>query len=127
MTRAGRIVSVTIGLMGAGLVCGAVAGGTSFTMVSILAGQGMSLELFEVGAIFGAPLGTISAPLLSWLLLRRVPLGRVFLLCSVGTAIGGVVGWFSTTTGDIVLNSLASAFIGCVIAAIALHYRVQRA
>ena len=127
MTHVRRIVAVTIGLVGAGLLFGAIAGGTSFALVGILAGEDISIEAFEIGAIFGAPLGAITAPMLSWLLLRHVPLGKVFLVCSVGTAIGGVIGWFSTSTGDIVLNSLASAFIGCLIAAVALHLRVQHA
>ena len=128
MTRVGRIVALTIGLVGAGLLFGAIAGGTSFALVGVLSGEEIAIEPFEIGAIFGAPLGAITAPILSWLLLRRVPLGKMFLVCSVGTAIGGIVGWFATTAGgDIMLNPLVGAFVGCVIAAIALRYRVQRA
>jgi hypothetical protein len=118
-------VLVTIGLVGAGIVFGALAGGTAFALVGLLAGR-ISTELFWVGAFFGAPLGAVTAPLLSWLLLRRVPLGRMFLVCSVGTAIGGVVGWFATSaSGDIIFNPLAGAFIGCLIAAIALWYKAR--
>jgi hypothetical protein len=128
MRHAGRIVAVTIGLVGAGLLFGAIAGGSSFALVGILAGEEISLEAFEIGAIFGAPLGAVTAPLLSWLLLRHVPLGKMFLVCSVGTAIGGIVGWFATAAGgDIMVNPLVGAFVGCVIAAIALRYRVQHA
>jgi len=126
MTRLGRIVVVTIGLVGAGIVSGALAGGTAFALVVVLADGRISIELFEIGAIFGAPLGAIIAPLLAWLLLRRVPLGRMFLVCSVGTAIGGVVGWFATGAGgDIILNPIGGALIGCVIAAIALWQRAR--
>jgi len=40
----------------------------------------------------------------------------------VGTAIGGVVGWFATTVGgDIMVNPLLGGFVGCVIGAIVLH------
>jgi len=128
MRHVGRIVAVTIGLVGAGILFGAIAGGTSFALVGILAGERISIEEFEIGAMFGAPLGAITAPLLSWLLLRRVPLGKMFLVCSVGTAIGGIVGWFATAAGgDIMVNPLVGAFVGCVIAAIALRYRVQHA
>jgi len=128
MRHVGRIVAVTIGLVGAGILFGAIAGGTSFALVGILAGEKISIEEFEIGAMFGAPLGAITAPLLSWLLLRRVPLGKMFLVCSVGTAIGGIVGWFATAAGgDIMVNPLVDAFVGCVIAAIALRYRVQHA
>ena len=126
MTRLSRIVVVTIGLVCAGIVSGALAGGTAFALVVVLADGRISTELFEIGAIFGAPLGAIVAPLLAWLLLRRVPLGRMFLVCSVGTAIGGVVGWFATGAGgDIILNPIGGAFIGCVVAAIALWHRAR--
>jgi len=122
MRHAGRIVAVTIGLVGAGLLFGAIAGGTSFALVGILAGQQISIEALEIGAVFGAPLGAVTAPLLSWLLLRHVP------LCSVGTAIGGIVGWFAAAApGDLMVTPLVGAFVGCVIAAIALRYRVQHA
>jgi hypothetical protein len=128
MTRVGRIVALTIGLVGAGLMFGAIAGGTSFALVGVLTGEAISIEPFEIGAIFGAPLGAITAPILSWLLLRHVPLGKMFLVCSVGAALGGIVGWFATTAGgNIMLNPLVGAFVGCVIAAIALRSRVQPA
>lgn len=126
MTRLGRIVVVTIGLVGAGIIFGALAGGTAFSVVVMLADGRISTELFEIGAIFGAPLGAITAPLLAWLLLRRVPLGRMFLVCSVGTAIGGVAGWFATGAGgNIILNPIGGALIGCVVAAIALWHQAR--
>src|SRR6185436_20460973 len=126
MTRAGRIALVTIGLIGAGVLLGALAGGTAFTAVGVLAGEEFSTERFVIGAVFGAPLGAATAPLLSWLLLRHVPIGKMFLVCTIGAAIGGVVGWFAATAGgNIMLNPLLGAFGGCVIAAIALRYRVS--
>ena len=126
MTRTGRIVGVTLGLVGAGLIFGALAGGAAFAAVTALAGEKLSGEAFAIGAFFGAPLGAVTAPLLSWLLLRHVPIGRMFMVCSIGTAIGGIAGWFATTTGDIVLNSLGGAFLGCVMAALVLRLRLQR-
>ena len=39
MTRLGRIVVVTIGLVGAGIACGALAGGAAFALVGVLAGK----------------------------------------------------------------------------------------
>ena len=126
MGRAGRIALVTLGLMVAGVLFGPLAGGTAFTTVGLLAGEGISTESFGIGAIFGAPLGAITAPLLSWLLLRHVPLGKMFLVCSIGTGIGGVVGWFGTTEGgDIMRNPLMGAFVGCLIAAVGLWWRVR--
>ncbi|HJS43398.1 MAG TPA: hypothetical protein VJ755_07990 [Gemmatimonadales bacterium] len=126
MARLGRIVVVTIGLVGAGIVFGALAGGTAFALAVVLATGRISTALFEIGAVFGAPLGGITAPVLAWVLLRRVPLGRMFLVCSVGTALGGVVGWFATAGGgNPILNPIAGAFIGCVVAAIALWHRAR--
>jgi hypothetical protein len=126
MKRAGRITVVTIGLVAAGIVFGALAGGIAFATVGVLAGERITIDAFWIGAVFGAPLGALTAPMLSWLLLRHVPLGRMFLVCSVGTAIGGVVGWFAAAAGgNIILNPLAGAFIGCVIAAIALWHRAR--
>ena len=82
-----------------------------------------------MGAFFGAPLGAITAPVLAWLLLRRVPLGRMFLGSAAGTAIGGVVGWITTTTDfeAAIGNGLAGACIGCVVACITLRYRATGA
>ncbi len=108
--------------MGAGLVFGALAGGTAFAVVALVAGDKMAVEPFEIGAFFGAPLGAITAPLLSWVLLRRVPLGRMFVVCSAGTAIGGVIGWYTTGAEDIMLQPIGGALLGCIIAAITLWY-----
>jgi len=128
MKRAGRITIVTIGLVAAGIVFGALAGGTAFVTVGVLAGERIMTDAFWVGAVFGAPLGAVTAPLLSWLLLRHVPLGKMFIVCSIGTAIGAIVGWFATTgMENIILNPFVGAFIGCLIAAIALRFRIQHA
>ena len=122
--RTGRIALVTIGLIVAGFVFGALAGGTAFVTVGLLAGEGISTETFAIGAIFGAPLGAITAPLLSWMLLRRVPIGKMFLVCTIGAAIGGVIGWFASLAGgDIMINPLVGAFVGCLIAAVTLRLR----
>ena len=123
MVRVGRIIAVTLGLVSAGFLFGAIAGGTAFTIVS-LPGGGISGEIFFIGAVFGAPLGAVCAPLLSWLLLRRVPIGRMFLVCSAGTVVGGMIGAITTARGgDFVLRPIAGAFLGCVAAATILWYR----
>jgi hypothetical protein len=123
--RVGRVVAVTLGLVSAGFLFGAIAGGTAFTLVT-LPGGGISEETFFIGAVFGAPLGAVCAPVLSWLLLRRVPLGRMFLVCSAGTVIGGMIGAITTTLGgDFILRPIAGAFLGCFAAAAALWYRAR--
>lgn len=125
MRRAARVVVVTIGLVAAGFIFGALAGGAAFAMVVLVPGEGPSLWAFGIGAFYGAPLGAVTAPLLSWLLLRRVPLGRMFLVCSIGTTIGGIGGWFSAGSADILLTPIMGAFAGCLIAALGLHLRVH--
>jgi len=128
MRRIGRIVRVTLGLMGARFVCGAVAGGAAFSTIALMEGEGIWLGAFAIGAIYGAPLGAVTAPLLSWLLLRRVPLGLMFSACSIGTMIGGILGWVTTPqAGDSVVRALVGALIGCVVAAGVLWSRVRRA
>src|SRR4051812_14798620 len=127
MTRALRIVSVTLGLMGGGFIFGALAGGAAFSTVLLLDGEKIWLEAFGIGSLYGAPLGAVTAPLLSWVLLRRVPLGLMFAVCSIGTMIGGVTGWITTPPlGDPVDRALIGALIGCVVGAIGLWFRVRR-
>jgi hypothetical protein len=116
--------------MGAGIVCGGLAGATAFAAVSLAAGEGerLSWEALWIGLFFGAPLGGVTAPVLSWLLLRRVPLGQMFLVCSIGTSIGGAGGWFTGTTLETAVNrALLGAFVACLVAAIVLRARMQRA
>jgi hypothetical protein len=126
MTRPWRIALVTIGLIGAGLICGALAGAIAFAMVSLIGGERLSWEPLWIGIAFGGPLGSITAPVLSWLLLRRVPLGQMFLVCSTGTAIGGVGGWLTgTSLESAVDHALLGAFAGCLIAAIVLWLRTR--
>ena len=128
MTRVAQIVSVSLGLMGAGFIFGALAGGAAFSTVLLMEGDGLSLAAFGIGAIYGAPLGAVTAPLLSWLLLRRVPLGLMFSVCSMGTMIGGIAGWVTTPQlGNPIERALIGALTGCVAGAIVLHARIQRA
>jgi hypothetical protein len=124
MTSARRVAAVTIGLMGAGAVAGALAGAIALASSLFITDNDTSGFGLLFGAFFGAPLGAITAPILGWLLLQRVPLGRWFVESAAGTAIGGVTGWITTTSGTAeVVNGLAGAFIGCVVAAIRLRYR----
>jgi hypothetical protein len=126
MVHVGRAVLVTIGLAGAGILFGAIAGGTAFTFVVLVAGARVSFEAFEIGAFFGAPLGAVTAPLLSWLLLRRVPLGQMFLVCSFGTIVGAIAGWFTAAPNEEAVDwALVGAFLGSVVAATTLWYRAR--
>jgi hypothetical protein len=128
-----RILAVTAGLIITGAVAGGVAGESALTFCIILVTSPVPrlsglMDWFAFGGILGAVLGGVTAPILAWLLLRQVPLGRMFAVCAVGTMMGGVVGWFATPrSGDIVLIPLIGAFLGCLLTAIALRYRVHHA
>lgn len=126
MTSVPRVAAVTLGLVAAGAVFGALAGAVALAASVFVTENDSSGFGLLVGAYFGAPLGAITAPILSFLLLRRVPLGRLFVGTAAGTVLGGVAGWITTTSGDDALNGLLGAFIGCVVAAIALRYRATR-
>ena len=131
-----RVVAVTLGLVGIGAILGAIAGAAAFTVASapslLTDGiQGFGGDLLFASLFFGVPLGAISAPVLAWALLRRVPLGRMFVWSVAGTVVGGVAGWITSSWAVLGDNSLerainfgvAGAFIGCVVACILLRYR----
>ena len=104
-----RVAAITVGLMGAGIVCGAAAGIAAAGLMVLLAGaMDWLLPASVFAAIAGGLLGMITAPLLSWLFLRRVPFGRMFFWCSFGTVIGAI-GW-----------GLVGAVVSCAAAAVVL-------
>src|SRR6059036_3569951 len=67
-----------------------------------------------VGGPMIAPIGAIIGPPTAWLLLRHVPLGRLFMGTAAGTIVGGVFGWLipSTESLDQPMNALLCAFCG---------------
>lgn len=73
------------------------------------------------GATVGAPLGALLTPMLSWIFLRRVPLGRAILETAIGTVAGAGIAlivapfWFFT-----------AAIAGFVAAGISLYIRTRR-
>jgi hypothetical protein len=124
MNRSVRIARITTGLVGAGAICGAIAGSTALTIGLLFDGGGALVYVPFFGGAFGAVLGAVAAPVLGWSLLRRVPFGRMFIACSAGTIVGGVIGWIATpAVGNEINGGLGGAVIGCVVAAINLWYR----
>jgi hypothetical protein len=110
----------------AGALFGGLAGAFALTVALWLERDPWFTAGLLVGPYFGAPIGAVTAPVLAWLLLRHVPLGKMFVGAALGTTIGGVVGWITTTSGVPPFNALMGAFIGCVVAAITLRYRAHR-
>jgi len=122
MNRPARAALVTTGLIGAGALFGAVAGTIAVAISLTIDGLEALVVAAYLGSLFGAPLGAIAAPILGWLLLRRVPLGRMFVGCAAGTVIGGVIGFIlSLGMGNILLGGLGGAFLGCLGVAVLLR------
>jgi hypothetical protein len=97
MTKARRVLAVTAGLAATGALVGALIGG--LTLLGVIAWNGGGIGgireaafLFALGGGAGAAVGLVFAPVASWTLLRRVPLGRAILTAAAGTILGAVAG-----------------------------------
>lgn len=96
--RTTRIVLVTAGLSVAGGAVGSLCSAAAVTLIAGIEGGLGTLAsrelaaLLGIAAAFGAVAGMIGAPVLSWALLRRVPLGRATLFTAIGTVVGAVGG-----------------------------------
>jgi hypothetical protein len=118
-----RVLAVTLGLVATGGLVGAVCGALAFAMVLGVAGESIDTGLLSIGGAFGAVTGTIVAPLVSWLFLRRVPLGRAITQTALGTILGGAIGFFLPTLGlgfAFVPGFLYGGLAGCTAAAVRL-------
>jgi hypothetical protein len=120
----GRIIAVTIGLSFAGIVFGGLAGAVILAIVLVVSQKLDSLtepRLFAIAATVGAMLGAVCAPIAGWLLLRYVPLGRAFAGLTVGTIVGGAIGWFLQVSADRGNALLIAATVGFLGAAVVLR------
>ena len=128
-----RVVAVTFGLVGAGALFGGIAGGIAL-LIAWVPTEGLPSTAAEVwgalglGAVYGAPIGAIIGPPTAWLLLRHVPLGRLFMGTAAGTIVGGVFGWLipSTESLDQPMNALLCAFSGFLAAALFMRISARR-
>jgi len=85
-----RIVTITFGLACAGALFGGLAGGIGLAIALFFDPQSYrfgSFEYYEFAAWVGALLGALGAPAVIWVMLRRVPLGRLFTLLTLGTTV----------------------------------------
>ena len=104
------------------MVVGAACAILAIAFSAVAAGQARDLLrpgfwLF-CGAI-GAAIGAVVAPLMSWLLLRHVPLGRAILHTAIGTVLGGILG---LTLG----NPFAGSIVGFGVAAVRLSITAKQ-
>jgi hypothetical protein len=124
-----RVLAVTLGLVAAGVVFGAVAGVVALAIIEVLRGEFGHFRdprVFLIAATLGAIFGAVCAPLAGWLLLRHVPLGRAFAGLTIGAVIGGVIDWFLPPLTHNADEILYAAAIGSLCAAVVLRVRPAR-
>jgi hypothetical protein len=118
-----RILAITAGLAVAGLLGGALAAGIGLALFSILRGDFGLLFLPDgwiVAGLVGGAIGFVVAPVVSWLFLRHVPLGRLIAQTTVGTALAGGIGF------ALALNPFICAGVGFLGTAAHLAWRSPR-
>lgn len=128
MSRPVRVLLVTLGLVAAGAVFGAIAGALA-VVISLVLTEGPEsaavLGLYVVGAYFGAFIGAVLLPVVAWIVLRHVPLGRAIVGSVIGTVVGGVGGWLVPVIADEVIRGLLGAAAGMLGAAIVMWQRFK--
>lgn len=124
-----RAVTATLGLSAAGALCGGLAGTIAFGIVVFLS-DGFRLftdpAVLQVATAAGAVIGSVAMPLIAWLLLRYVPLGRAFLGLSSGTILGGIIGWYGLAEHDVLMGPVGCAVLGFAAAGVLLRVGARR-
>jgi len=134
-----RAVAVTAGLSAAGAAFGAAAGATALGIVLALS-DGLhvlgDLGVLAIPGVLGGAIGAVCAPLAGWLLLRRIPLGKAFLGLTIGTVLGGVVGWYlvpevnghtdAFSIFNLIVRPVLGAALGFLSAALLMRVRHRR-
>lgn len=121
------IVAVTAGLIVAGAVFGTIAGAVLLTAWMAVTGSFNSLTdaafMLRLSFDFGGRPGAVLGPIAAWLLMRHVPLGLAVGGTTLGTVVGGVIGFVATTLPT---GSMVYGMGGFVISAIALRIGYPR-
>lgn len=123
----GRVLAVTLGLSALGVVCGGLLGGVAVLLD--LRGHIPDSDVggipgaFSLGAMAGATVGAVLAPVVGWVFLRRVSLGRAIAETALGVLAGILVGAFLLPGRPIYELGL----VGFLLAAAGLWFRTRRA
>ena len=87
-----RAVAVTAGLSVIGMLCGAVLGAFALLPVTLLSTNVSDPNAWRIGVAIGAwggaLFGSVLAPLVAWIFLRRVSLGRAIAQTALGVVVG---------------------------------------
>lgn len=127
MISPGRVVLVTAGLVLTGIALGGAAAGIALAIAMLLHGEPRAMLdpfLWRLGGIVGGVLGAVVAPVMSWLLLRPVSLGKGMFQTTIGAIAGGVIG--TILLSDYPLAPLWSAFAGYTAAAVRLRLTASK-
>ena len=133
--RLDRISLVTAGISAVGGVIGGACAALTVAIVAMIEGGITALSaagtptLLAVASGFGAVVGMIGAPMLSWALLRRVALGRAIAYTALGTVVGAVVGELTVAFVSyprLFPGVIAGALVGYLSAGAALHLQARR-
>ena len=115
------MVTLSIALIGA--VIGAAVGAVLFLVWGFpLIGKGW---LAAEGALDGAMLGGVLAPITAWAFLRRVPLGKALLHVTVGTTIGTALGLLFDRVGVTSIASFPAGLVGALLGFLAAAIRLR--
>jgi hypothetical protein len=108
-----------------GALAGAVFGLVSLAVVGLLVdglgGFPVVWDAYTFVAVVGAAVGAISLPVVSWWIVRHVPLERVVAETGLATVIGSIAGSLVSHLNPVV--GLASAFLGFCLGATQLRLR----
>lgn len=135
MSRATRVIVVTLGLAAAGIIVGAACGVAIVAGVLFFRGGLAGLVSADnagvllAAAEFGSVVGAIGAPALAWGLLRYVPLGRAILWTALGTLTGALVGELISPFSPFVRGipaMILGGLIGFAVAGVVLRIRARR-
>jgi hypothetical protein len=121
-----RVLTITFGLACAGALFGGLAGGVGLAIALFVDPRRWyagSFESYQLVVCVGAALGTAGAPAVTWVMLRRVPFGRLFALLTLGTLAAAVFGWLAFSAIDMIWGPTLAGFAGFMATAIALSYR----
>jgi hypothetical protein len=126
VSRSSRILVVTGALALTGAVVGALCGVLSVTLalLPVRGFGGFDAGIFALAGPVGGAVGAVTTPLIAWVLLRNVPLGRAILQCAVGTVAGGVLASW-TNFHNPLFSPIVGATLGFTVAA--LHLRLKYA
>ena len=89
-------------------MCGVLS--VTIALLPVTGLHGFDAGILTFATPVGAAIGAVTTPLIAWVLLRNVPLGRAIAQCALGTVVGGVLASWTNLH-----NPLFSPIVGAVL------------